>query len=217
MPFLQWVAGEPECALLGPAEYGRHGLVSRHLGDARLVLSVPHGGEMRPPFVEDRRRPVSGRAGQLQGDPDEDTNNRVTTAADIYTQQMALVTAREFAQLTGRRPHLVMCNLHRSKLDTNRPLRTATEDPVAEKVYAEYHAFLTAAREEVGTGLLVDLHGQNHQQNSTGAAPPPAATPAQSSATCTRGPSSTAGTSRGRRPAWPPSWRGALGCHPAYL
>ena len=118
----------------------------------------------------------------MAGDPDEDTASRITTAADIYTQEMALVLVREYCRLTGCRPHLVMCNLHRSKLDPNRPLHTAAEvtpasvpalhpspqDPLGQQVYAEYHSFLEAARAEVGRGLVLDLHGQNHQQNSIG-------------------------------------------------
>ena len=131
---------------------------------------------MRPPFIADRQRPDSGRLKELTkeevrlrregSDPDEDTAGRITTAADIYTQEMGLAVAREYCRLTGLRPHLIMCNLHRSKLDANRPLVTAAEDPLAQQVYAEYHAFLELAKTEVGRGLLLDLHGQNHQQNS---------------------------------------------------
>lgn len=165
---MHWISGEPECGLIGLPEYGSHGLVCRYPGNCRLVVSVPHGGEMKPPFVEDRRRPASGQAREkpVAGDPDEDTASRITTAADIYTQEMALVLVREYCRLTGCRPHLVMCNLHRSKLDPNRPLHTAAEDPLGQQVYAEYHSFLEAARAEVGRGLVLDLHGQNHQQNS---------------------------------------------------
>ena len=218
MPFMQWISGEPECGLVSAPEYGTHGLTCYYPGNCHLILSVPHGGEMRPPFIEDRKRPPSGQNKRQQQkvsskeleneteknevdeknivkekstnnkvnrtdsddkreisdekeeheDPDENTNNRVTFAADIYTQEMGLVAAKEYCRLTGLRPHLVMCNLHRSKLDPNRPLETAAEDPMGRQVYAEYHAFLEAARTEVGRGLLIDLHGQNHQQNSIG-------------------------------------------------
>merc|ERR1719234_1136588 len=99
-------------------------------------------------------------------DPDEDTAGRITTAADIYTQEMGLAVAREYCRLTGLRPHVIMCNLHRSKLDANRPLMTAAEDPLGQQVYAEYHNYLEVAKTEVCRGLFIDLHGQNHQQNS---------------------------------------------------
>ena len=42
------------------------------------------------------------------------------------------------------------------------------QDPLGQQVYAEYHAFLEVAKTEVSRGLLLDLHGQNHQQNSIG-------------------------------------------------
>ena len=43
------------------------------------------------------------------------------------------------------------------------------QDPLGQQVYAEYHAYLEVAKTEVCRGLLLDLHGQNHQQNSIGA------------------------------------------------
>ena len=179
MPFLYWVSGEEDSSLMSQPQYGSYGLASHHPGTCPLILSVPHGGEMRPPFIQDRKKPppVLREKGT---DPDEDTQNRVSVCADIYTQEMGLVVAREYCKLTGDRPHVVMCNLHRSKLDANRPLHTAAEvlllphppvraqDPLAQQVYTEYHGFLEQARQEVGRGLVIDLHGQNHQQNSIG-------------------------------------------------
>ena len=45
---------------------------------------------------------------------------------------------------------------------------TENQDPLGQQVYAEYHAYLESAKTEIGRGLLLDLHGQNHQQNSIG-------------------------------------------------
>jgi len=172
-------------------KFGKYGLVAYYPGTCPLLVSVPHGGEMRPPFIPDRQRPPSGKTlnDKACQDPDEDTNSRVTMAADIFTQEIAMVMVREYSQITGLQPHLLMCNLHRSKLDPNRPLVTAAQDPLGQHAYTEYHDFLSTAKAQMGGGLLVDLHGQNHQQNSIGALFLPLLALSQSWAICTRSPS----------------------------
>jgi len=41
------------------------------------------------------------------------------------------------------------------------------DDPLSEVAYKDYHTFLKRAAQEInGEGLLIDLHGQNHKQNS---------------------------------------------------
>jgi len=101
-------------------------------------------------------------------DPDDDTSNRVTFAADIWTQEIAKVLVQEYKTLTGNTPYLVMANLHRSKMDPNRPIHLAAQgNEISELVYKEYHGYLTESRLAIGGhGLLIDLHGQNHHQNS---------------------------------------------------
>ena len=61
MPFMHWVSAEPECGLISTPEYGTHGLTCYYPGTTNLIISVPHGGEMRPPFIADRQRPTSGK------------------------------------------------------------------------------------------------------------------------------------------------------------
>ena len=114
MPFMHWVSGEPECGLISPPEYGTHGLTCYYPGTTNLIISVPHGGEMKPPFIADRQKPPSSRSAAVEqdkvvkeknlkgenqvgtnggtklnreaSDPDEDTAGRISIAADIYTQ-----------------------------------------------------------------------------------------------------------------------------------
>jgi hypothetical protein len=57
--------------------------------------------------------------------------------------------------------------VHRKKLDTNRDvLEAAQDDPVATKVWEEFHGFIDQAKEtvnrEFGGGLYIDLHGHRH-------------------------------------------------------
>ena len=99
---------------------------------------------------------------------DDCTDNRITTAADTHTQELAKVLVKEFQELTNTRPHLILANLHRCKLDPNRPIHVAAlGDKMAEHVYKQYHNFIIDAKKSIeGPGLLIDLHGQNHHQNS---------------------------------------------------
>ncbi len=59
-------------------------------------------------------------------------------------------------------------NSPRIKLDPNRAIDEAAQgDPTAEGVYNDYHFYLEQAKQIVGRGILFDLHGQAHGQNST--------------------------------------------------
>lgn len=128
-------------------ELGRNGYVSYAPGTLPLVLSAPHGGQLRPEEIPDR--------------------TRGTTVTDLHTDRLAAAMADAFVELTGERPHLVVCHLKRTKLDPNRPLDEAAQGSApAERAWHEYHAFLERARERVaaehGVGLVVDVHGHAH-------------------------------------------------------
>lgn len=172
MPFLQWISAEPDSPHINPPIFGTHGLVEYYPGTTNLIISVPHGGEMKPPFLPDRVKvAVEVTDGDLKPSKetqDDDTNYRITTAADIYTQEIAKTMAKEYNIITGQKPYMIMANLHRSKLDPNRPiLQAAQGNGICELVYKEYHNFIRSAKEELkGPGLVIDLHGQNHHQNS---------------------------------------------------
>ena len=76
MPFLQWVSGEADSSVLKNPVFGSYGLVGRvwsdifidnefqveyYPGDVNLLISVPHGGEMKPPFIPDRVKKVDDK------------------------------------------------------------------------------------------------------------------------------------------------------------
>ncbi|XP_013421262.1 uncharacterized protein LOC106181434 [Lingula anatina] len=67
-------------------------------------------------------------------------------------------------QLTGIKPHLIISNLHRVKMDPNRSVNEAAFGvPNAMQAYREYHSFIREAYGRVrGAGLFIDIHGQSH-------------------------------------------------------
>ena len=129
--------------------FGRNSQVEYQAGELPIVICAPHGGRERPDEIPDR----------TQGVLTMDTN----------TQELARAVAAEFAARTGRRPHLIICRLHRQKLDCNRELgEAAAGNAFAEQAWREYHGFVEQARAAVvakhGRGFFIDLHGHAHKE-----------------------------------------------------
>lgn len=188
MPFLQFLTGEDEP--ISDVKLGIHGFVEYIPGNTNLIISVPHGGEMRPPFMDDRdKKPKTNKSTVVpppgidnknanigideSRDPilesmEDDTNSKISVVADIFTQEIAKILVKKYEEITGRRPHIVLDHLHRCKMDPNRPIQyAALGDKLAEGVFKNYHNFISEAKRNIdGPGLLIDLHGQNHHQNS---------------------------------------------------
>jgi hypothetical protein len=147
LPAAPHAAVEP--ATKATVRYGTNRWVECTPGDLPLVLSVPHGGSLRPAGIPDR--------------------TRGETAADLRTLELARAIVAAFEQRTGRAPYLVVSNLHRKKLDPNRAIsEAAAGDDEAELAWREYHDFVDEACADVakrfGTGLYLDLHGHAHRE-----------------------------------------------------
>lgn len=136
-------APEPGRSVFGEKKY-----IEAIPGDLPLVISAPHGGRETPEEIATRE------AGVVQ--------------IDMNTQELARAIADEFRARTGHRPHLVICRLHRQKLDCNREIvEAAAGNAAAEKAWTEYHAFideaLKAAVAQGGRAFYIDLHGHGHK------------------------------------------------------
>lgn len=119
-------------------------------GNSPLILLAPHGGRERPEALRDRREGVR--------------------LADSWTFELTAEIAASFEELTGRRPHVIRCRLHRSKLDVNREEGEAAQgDEHARAAWRAWHACIERARAQVarvhGHGLLLDVHGHAHEES----------------------------------------------------
>jgi hypothetical protein len=117
-------------------------------GNIPLIISVPHGGELKPNTIPDR------------------TCNDAVNISDAYTVELALEIMQVFEK-NGQRPYLVINKMHRSKMDANRNKSEATcENANAIEVWEEYHknieASLTAVNSKFNKGLFIDLHGHGN-------------------------------------------------------
>lgn len=116
-------------------------------GTLPLVISAPHGGALKPADMKDR------------------TFGKVLR--DGNTEELARAICDELDAQLGGRPHLVVCHLHRAKLDCNRELQEAAQgDAQAATAWQEYHDFVSrsckAVEEQFGAGLYLDIHGHKH-------------------------------------------------------
>jgi hypothetical protein len=143
-------------------------------GTLPIILSVPHGGTLLPSDIPDRTSGcvVSGSCTyQHSCSPKSDSQCPVQTVKDLNTQELANEISNSLFALTGKRPFLIFNNLHRSKLDPNRPVDEAAEGDIhAIAAWTEFQNQITTASNAVQNslchkGLLVDVHGQSHSEN----------------------------------------------------
>jgi hypothetical protein len=131
----------------GETSYGRNQYTEYLAGDLPIIVSAPHGGYVEAMEIPDRTYGV--------------------IVQDRNTQELIRQIAAEAFQRTGRHPHIVICRLHRTKLDANREVVEAAQgNPFAERAWKEYHGFIEEAKQAVttehGSGLYLDLHGHGH-------------------------------------------------------
>jgi hypothetical protein len=131
------------------AVFGTHEYVEYLPGSLPIVIGAPHGGSLKPQEIPDRK------------------NGKVVQ--DAFTQELARLIRDDMTKRFGASPHLIICRLHRSKVDCNREISEAAQgNAVAAQAYQEFHRFIKQAREAVekvsGAGLYIDLHGHRHEQ-----------------------------------------------------
>ncbi|NOT08836.1 MAG: N-formylglutamate amidohydrolase, partial [Gemmatimonadales bacterium] len=130
----------------GTSYFSVDGYVEYIAGDLPLLITVPHGGTMQPLSLPDRTTGVF--------------------ASDLNTQDLARRIASAIRRATGGYPHVVICLLHRTKLDCNRDLPEAADDPAAREAWSAFHRLAETAREQIAqrtlTGFAIDLHGHGH-------------------------------------------------------
>lgn len=138
-----------QAGVVGSVRWSQDRFVEYIVGNAPIVLSAGHGGDLRPPGIPDR--------------------TYGTFAKDTRTLELARDLADAFAARFRLRPHLVLCHLHRTKLDVNRDVvEGAQGDPRAVQAWNDFHQACQDARNTVlatwGRGLYLDLHGHGHPE-----------------------------------------------------
>ncbi len=123
--------------------WGTDRLVEYRVGELPIILVIPHDGSRSPGDIPNRTRGIRG--------------------ADRHAMAYGLRVYELLHERTGRRPHLVICHLHRRKVDVNRDVDEAAQgSEAAERTWSEFHGFIEQAKEKVAEahehGHLFDLH-----------------------------------------------------------
>jgi hypothetical protein len=116
-------------------------------GTLPIILTVPHGGTLKPDTLLSRRYGVTG--------------------IDSNTVPLSEMIIEELEKRYGGKPHAIISRLSRSKLDPNRDLEEAAQgDPTAVAAWHRFHDSAQKACNSVmkksGVGLLLDIHGHRH-------------------------------------------------------
>jgi len=114
-----------------------------------MIISV-HGGGLEPEWIQTR------------------TCNQATVVRDSYTRDVALEIESQL-KINGYSPFIVLNDLHRKKLDLNRSLNNAncgdqTTIPYWELFHKQVDDFRTEIQNQFGSGLVIDIHGQSHEE-----------------------------------------------------
>ena len=144
----------------GSTYWGRSNYTEYIAGNLPLIISAPHGGDLSPSELPNRTNT---------------STYTVTTDSDLYTDNLARAIRTAAFNRYGRYPHVIICDVSRTKVDCNREIiEGAQNNTNTQTLWREFHAFLDIARQQVsnnyGRGLYIDLHGHGHaiQRNEIG-------------------------------------------------
>lgn len=137
----------------GSKIYYQHDWVEVMPGDMPIVISVPHGGFLKPADIPDRTCKDEGG---------------LVTVTDSYTIETALAIRLAFFKKYNHSPFIVISNIARTKVDQNRDLyQAACGNEFAETAWRQFHnavdTALALAVSEYGYALYIDLHGHGHK------------------------------------------------------
>ena len=129
-------------------------------GNLPIIISAPHGG------IQQSGETIGGT---FYPDNDSSLPDRScgTNERDDNTDILIREIQKEIFELTGCYAHVIINNLHRSKLDPNREVNEATcGNANATDHWNAFHGFIDQASASVeanwGKGIYIDLHGQSH-------------------------------------------------------
>jgi len=134
---------------------------------SKLILTSPHGGDLKPEFMHTRTKEFVAKT----DDNDFGDTESFSGISDSKTLELTMELADEIKRTTGLRPHIILNHLHRSKLDANRAMSLASQgDENAEAAWKAFHQYIDDAKQQVaknGDGLLLDIHGNAHRPQRT--------------------------------------------------
>ncbi|CAF1295341.1 unnamed protein product [Rotaria sp. Silwood1] len=152
-------------------------------GNMNLIISAPHGGNVKPTDVPDRSSGGCGRKPNSTAfyctwnynDTCVENANPCDLGAtrDVLTDEFAQNIANELYKTWGYKPFVVLGVWSRGKVEFNRPIIEGTlQQPESVASFQGYHSFISQTvdqiKQQFGTGLLIDLHGNAYNYTMAG-------------------------------------------------
>jgi hypothetical protein len=137
----------------GQSYFGRNNYIEYVAGNAPVIYTAPHGGNLNPDEIPDR---TAARCG-----------GSATTTTDLNTEALVRAMQQKHFARFGTYPHIIINHLTRRKLDANRTEpEAACGNQAALTALGEWHAFIDSAKAAVtrasGRGWYMDMHGHGH-------------------------------------------------------
>jgi autotransporter-associated beta strand protein len=138
----------------GQGYFDRSNYVEYVAGDLPVIISAPHGGALTPVEIPDRL--------------DDGSDPNFTTVTDSYTEETAFALQSVFAATFGHVPHVIICQLKRTKIDCNRSLDQGVYQTniFATIAWNDFQNWINTASNaavvQSGRGFYIDQHGQGH-------------------------------------------------------
>ena len=142
------LAASGQTYVAGQSYFGRNGYIEYIPGNMPVMVSAAHGGSLKPAELPDR--------------------TYGTTVADSNTEDLARKIQQACsARFGGLLPHVIVCRLHREKIDCNREIvEGAQGNALTEIAWHEFQDFTAVAWQTItaqyGRGLYLDMHGHAH-------------------------------------------------------
>ena len=147
----------PELGSDGPYEVnkvynGVGNYITYYPGNSPIILSAPHGGDLTPDDIPDR--------------------SWGTTVTDTNTKQLTLAIMNFLDTNHNIKPHVIINNLKRTKLDANRDKAEAAQGDIsAERAFDEFHHYISKAKENADIQTIADMKGESASLKSNPAVP----------------------------------------------
>lgn len=115
-------------------------------GQIPLILTAPHGGNIKPSNMDMRESGVFDR--------------------DDYTAELTIDIIKEFEKQINKTPYYLIADISRKIVDLNRQEEEAYELNEAKAIYDTFHNTIKEYEKEIeekfGKGIYIDIHGQSH-------------------------------------------------------
>lgn len=145
--FIASAASAGESTVAPAARTSPGGYIKYWPGELPVVISAPHGGKKKPEDIPDRTYGVK--------------------VLDGYSAELAIAMRDAMRTRFGKAPHLIICELARTKVDCNREIVEGSQGCAkSEQTWREYHEFIDGAERAVLAkqphGMYLDIHSHGH-------------------------------------------------------